>query len=89
MHFGVDRMMDRSVVEHDDGRTVIALRGDLVEKFDDGIAFDRRTRHMVSQRVGREVEHAERRQWKRGSTQCGRPRGDHALCTGGEAAKPV
>jgi hypothetical protein len=49
-------MMGRSVVEHHYGRTVIALLGDLFEELDDGAAFDRRTRDVVSQRVGSEAE---------------------------------
>ncbi|SIT49543.1 hypothetical protein BN2475_1470002 [Paraburkholderia ribeironis] len=61
MHFRINGMMDRSVVEYHHGRTFIALQGDLLEELDDGTAFDRRARDMVSQRVDSEVEGAENR----------------------------
>src|SRR5471032_1233654 len=61
MHFRLNGMMDRSVVEYHHGRTFIALQGDLLEELNDGAAFDRRARDMVSQRVGSEVEGAEHR----------------------------
>ena len=44
MHFRINGMMDRSVVEHHHGRTFIALQGDLLEELDDSAAFDRRAR---------------------------------------------
>jgi hypothetical protein len=72
MHFSIDGMMDRSVVEYNHGRTFIALQGDLLEELDDSAAFDRRARDMVSQGVLAPKSSApstERRQWKRGSTQ--------------------
>jgi hypothetical protein len=47
MHFGINGMMDRSVVEYHHGRTFIALQGDLLEELDDSAAFDRRARDMV------------------------------------------
>jgi hypothetical protein len=81
--------MDRCVVEYYHGRTFIALPDRLLEELDDCVALDRRARDMVSECIGTEVERTEHRQWKRGSTQWARPRGDHALCTGGEAAKPA
>ena len=61
MHFRLNGMMDRSVVEYHHGRTFIALQGDLSEELDDSAAFDRRVRDMVSQRVGSEVQGAEHR----------------------------
>lgn len=54
-------MMDRSVFEYLHGRTVIALQGHLLDEFDDSVAFDRRTRDMLSQRVGAVDEWANHR----------------------------
>lgn len=61
MHFRINGVMDRSVVEYHHGRTFITLQGDLLEELDDSAAFDLRTRDMVSQRIGSEVERAEHR----------------------------
>jgi hypothetical protein len=51
IHFGINGIMDRGVVEYRYGRTFIALQGDLLKEFDDSVAFDRRIRDMVSQCV--------------------------------------
>jgi hypothetical protein len=84
VHTCIDGMMNRRVVEYRHIRTSIALQGDLLDKFEDTVGFDRRSRDTVRQCVGREVEDTEHRtpSVEAGSTQSGRPRGEHALCTG-------
>jgi hypothetical protein len=61
MHFRINGMMYRSVVEYHHGRTFIALQRDLPEEVDDSASFDRRVCYMVSQRVGSEVKRIEHR----------------------------
>jgi hypothetical protein len=41
MHFRVNGMMDRSVVQYHHGRTLIALQGDELEELNDSAAFNR------------------------------------------------
>ncbi len=61
MHFRINSMMDRDVVEYHYRRMFIALLGELLDEFDGGATFDRRTRDVVSECVGAEVEDAEHR----------------------------